>query len=95
MDFLLKLGFDRKLIKKIESYNNKALIFNFVSDAANATKVIKFLQSKGVTDIDQLLVRRLEFFSVSASKIKKAFENYDSEVLVQLINEDINVINFL
>ena len=28
-------------------------------------------------------------------KIKKAFNEYDASVLVQLINEDINAINFL
>ena len=95
MDFLLELGFDKRLIKKIEATNNRALIFNFVADEKNATSIIKYLQEVGVTVIDQLLVRRLEFFSIRAAKVKSTFENYDTKVFVQLVSEDINVINFL
>ena len=41
------------------------------------------------------LIYKLEIFLVDVEKIKKAFNEYDASVLVQLINEDINAINFL
>ena len=42
-----------------------------------------------------IIIYKLEIFLVDAEKIKKAFNEYDASVLVQLINEDINAINFL
>ncbi len=95
MDFLKDLGISNKTIKKIKDNNLPSVIRQFIADRENAIEIIKYMQKINIQVIDDLLIRRIEIFSIEYDKVKKAFDNYNTEVLVALINEDISAINFL
>ncbi len=94
MDFLKEMGY-KSLLSNIKQSNDEALIYSFICNSNNAKEVINYFQSIGIMVIDQLLVKRLEIFTINIEKIKSAFDNYDLDILVQLINEDINTLSFL
>ena len=95
MDFLKELDFTEETILKIKENNIPSVVRQFICDRENASKVIKYLRSVGILVVDDLLIRRLEIFSIDYNRIEKAFEDYNTPVLVALINEDISAINFL
>ena len=95
MDFLKDLGIDDITIKKIRENNLPNVIRQFINDRENATKMIKYFQKEGIEVVDDLLIRRLEVFSIDFERLKTAFDSYNKPVLVKLVNEDISAINFL
>lgn len=95
MDFLIDNGISKDVIVKIEDYNDDSLVYNFICNEANAVKVLEYFKSIGIEAINRLLIYKLEVFLIDYKSIVKAFNNYDVSVLVQLINDDINAINFL
>ena len=82
MDFLLEYGITKDTIKKIKENNEESTCFFCMIHEENVKEVI-----------DNLLTDRLELFFLPKEEIKKRFETYNTKVLVQLINEDINVLN--
>lgn len=95
MDFLIDNGISRNIIVEIENYNDDSLVYNFICNEDNVIKVLEYFKSIGIVAINRLLIYKLEVFLIDYKKIIKAFNNYDVSVLVQLINDDINAINFL
>lgn len=95
MDFLIDNGISKDVIVEIEDYNDDSLVYNFICNEANAVKVLEYFKSIGIEAINRLLIYKLEVFLIDYKSIVKAFNNYDVSVLVQLINDDINTINFL
>ena len=95
MDFLIDNGISKDVIVEIVDYNDDSLVYNFICNEANAVKVLEYFKSIGIEAINRLLIYKLEVFLIDYKSIVKAFNNYDVSVLVQLINDDINAINFL
>ncbi len=95
MDFLKEYKIDENTIEKIIENNLPSVIRQFICDKNNAVAIINYMQKVGIKVVDDLLIRRLEIFSIDFNRFKKAFEGYNIPVLVALINEDISAINFL
>lgn len=95
MNFLKELGIDDITIQKIKENNLPNVIRQFINDRENAKLIIKYFQDKKIEVVDDLLIRRIEIFSIDYNRLKKAFDNYNQSVLVALVNEDISAINFL
>lgn len=95
MDFLIPLGFSENTITKIKENNLPSVVRQFICDRENATKIINYLNEIGILVIEDLLIRRLEIFSIDFNRLKKAIDHFNTPVLVALINEDISAINFL
>lgn len=95
MDFLIDNGISRDVVVEIEDYNDDSLVYNFICNETNALKVLEYFKSIGIEAINRLLIYKLEVFLIDYKRIIKSFNDYDVSVLVQLINDDINAINFL
>lgn len=95
MDFLKELGIDDITINKIKENNLPSIVRQFINDRENAKKIIKYFQDKGIQVVDDLLIRRLEIFSIDYNRLISAFDKFNNDVLIALINEDISAINFL
>ncbi len=95
MDFLKDLGIEEETITKIKKNNISSVVRQFICDRENASRIILYFRSVGILVVDDLLIRRLEIFSIDYKRIVTSFENYNTKVLVALINEDISAINFL
>ena len=95
MNYLREYDITDEVIEKIKKNNDKSIVQKLIYDEINVGNVINYLKSINIEVIDDLLISRPEFFSVDCEKIKKEFNKYNKEVLVNLINEDLNAINFL
>ena len=95
MDYLKELGINEITIEKIKKNNLPNVVRQFINDRENATKIIKYMQDNKIDVLDDLLIRRLEVFSIDYDRLKKAFEKLNKKVLVALISEDISAIDFL
>lgn len=95
MDFLKDLDFSEETISKIKENNIPSVVRQFICDRENAARLIVYFRNAGILVVDDLLIRRLEIFSIDYKRVVKAFEEYNTPVLVALINEDISAINFL
>lgn len=93
MNFLLEYGIKKETIEKIKEIKDDSEVFYCLTQKDNVTKVINYLQSINIKNIDDILLNRLELFYVPVNKIKESFEKYNINVLVQLLNEDINILN--
>lgn len=93
MEFLKEFAIDDMTLEKIKENNEESVIFNFLCFEDNAKKIITYLNEIGITVIADLLTNRLELFTLDVEKVKEHINNYNVEVLVQLINEDINTLN--
>ena len=93
MNFLLEYGIKKETIEKIKEIKDDSEDFYCLTQKDNVTKVINYLQSINVKNIDDILLNRIELFYVPVNKIKESFEKYNINVLVQLLNEDINILN--
>lgn len=93
MNFLLEYGIKKETIEKLKEIKDDSEVFYCLTQKDNVTKVINYLQSINVKNIDDILLNRLELFYVPVNKIKESFEKYNINVLVQLLNEDINILN--
>lgn len=95
MNYLREFDITDEVIKKIRNNNDKSIIQNLIYDEVNVGNVINYLRSINIEVIDELLISRPELFSVDCERLKTEFSKYNIEVLVNLINEDLNAINFL
>lgn len=95
MDFLKELGIDDVTITKIKNNNLPSVVRQFINDRDNVSKIIKYMQNVGIQVVDDLLIRRIEIFSIDYNRLKQAFDKFNKDVLVALVNEDISAINFL
>ena len=88
-------GFKTDVIGDIEENNEPSVVFDFLCNKDNASKIIEYFKSIGIEKIDELLINKIEIFLVDYDSLIKSFNNYDISTLVQLINEDINAINIV
>lgn len=93
MDFLLDYNISQEVINIIKENHDDSMLFSVLCSQDNVVKVISYLESIHVDVIGSLLMNRLELFLLPVDTIQKYFENYNIQVLVQLLNEDINVLN--
>lgn len=95
MNYLREFDITDDVIENIKNYNAEAVVQNLIYDEINVKEVIEFFKSINIDVISELLISRPEIFTISSDKIKKEFNKYNINVLVNLINEDLNAINFL
>ena len=95
MNYLRELEITDEVIEEIRKNNDESIIQNLIYDQENVLEVIKYFKEINIEVIDDLLIRRPELFSIDCQSIKNSFNKYNLEVIVSLINEDLNAINFL
>ena len=95
MNFLREYDITDEVIEQIRENNDSSIIQSVIYNEQNVGKIINYFKEINIEVIDELLISRLELFTIDVSKIKSEINKYNVEILVNLINEDINSINFL
>ena len=95
MNFLREYDITDEVIEQIRENNDSSVIQSVIYNEQNVGKIINYFKEINIEVIDELLISRPELFTVDISKIKSEINKYNVEVLVNLINEDINSINFI
>ena len=92
LDFLRKYTSD-SVITKIEKENSSANIYNLNCNLEEVCKIIEYLKELEITCIDNLLIYRIDIFFRSLDDLKKLFNKYETNSLVQALNSDYTIIN--
>ena len=95
MNFLREYDITDEVIEQIRENNDSSIIQSVIYNEHNVGKIINYFKEINIEVIEELLISRLELFTVDLSKIKSEINKYNVEILVNLINEDINSINFI
>lgn len=95
MDYLLKEGFSKDLIAKLESKYDESLIELIKLERENIKEIIKYFKRVGIKRIDELLLAYPELFLKDVKIIISTFKKYVISELVTKINEDISYIEQL
>lgn len=95
MNFLREYDITDEVIDQIRENNDSSIIQSVIYNEHNVGKIINYFKEINIEVIEELLISRLELFTVDLSKIKSEINKYNVEILVNLINEDINSINFI
>ena len=95
MNFLREYDINDEVIEQIRENNDSSIIQALIYNEQNVGKIINYFKEINIEVIDELLISRPELFTVDVSKIKSEINKYNVEILVNLINEDINSINFI
>ena len=95
MNFLREYDITDEVIEQIRENNDTSIIQALIYNEQNVGQIINYFKEINIEVIDELLISRPELFTVDVSKIKSEINKYNVEILVNLINEDINSINFI
>ena len=95
MNFLLEEGIQKETIEKIKNHYDESMIEQLILEEENVKDVIHYFQKIGIKEIDLLLQTRLEVFTKDINSIKDAFLRHNIKEQVELINQDINNIDFI
>lgn len=95
MNFLREYDITDEVIEQIRTNNDSSIIQSLIYNEQNVGKIINYFKEINIEVIDELLISRPELFTIDLSKIKREINKYNVEILVNLINEDINSINFI
>ena len=95
MNFLREYDITDEVIEQIRINNDSSIIQSLINNEQNVGKTINYIKDINIEVIDELLISRPELFTIDLSKIKSEINKYNVEILVNLINEYINSINFI
>lgn len=95
MNYLREFDITDDVIESIKKNNDEAIVQGLIYAEENVKEVIKYFKTINILVINELLISRPEVFTINCDKLKLEFNKYNIEVLVNLINEDLNAINFL
>jgi len=95
MNFLKEYGISDSVIDSMIDKYDDSLLSLFMSEEYNVGLVIDYLRTIGVKVVDDLLVNRIELFYIDVMKIKRSFDKFETEKLVESINRDISYIDYL
>lgn len=96
MDFLNKYITEEE-INIIKNNNYETIINTIIYNKENVCEVIDYLLSIGIEKptLAQMLSDRLDIFIKTAEEVKDAFEKFNIENMVIVINDDIANLKFL
>ena len=95
MDFLLEAGFSEDLVNKIKQKYEESILDIVRLDQENVLDVINYFQEIGINKVDQLLLSHIEVFTKDIEEVKTAFQKYNLGEIVEKINKDISVIDYI
>ena len=96
IDFLKDANITDDTIIEIMKNNNEASLFNLSCNDEDAIQIINYMRGIGITNIDELLIYRIDIFFITFEQFIKRLSKFNVPVLVNLINDNyanIDIIN--
>ena len=95
MKFLDKLGFTKQEITEIENNTPELMIKKIKEQQKLVTANIMFLKELGVTNYKRVFISYYEMFLMDNSNFIQIFNQYDRDDLIDKIQKDISVVEYL
>ena len=96
IDFLKDANITDDTIIEIMKNNNEASLFNLSCNDEDAIQIINYMRGIGITNIDELLIYRIDIFFITFEQFIKRLSKFNVPILVNLINDNyanIDIIN--
>ena len=96
IDFLKDANITDDTIIEIMKNNNEASLFNLSCNDEDAIQIINYMRGIGITNIDELLIYRIDTFFITFEQFIKRLSKFNVPILVNLINDNyanIDIIN--
>ncbi len=96
IDFLKNVGISDDILIEMLKNNNEAAIFDLSCNEEDAINIIKYMRNIGITNIDELLIYRIDIFFLTFEQFVKRLSKFNIPALVNHINDDyanIDIIN--
>lgn len=96
IDFLKDANITDDTIIEIMKNNNEASLFNLSCNDEDAIQTINYMRGIGITNIDELLIYRIDIFFITFEQFIKRLSKFNVPILVNLINDNyanIDIIN--
>lgn len=96
IDFLKNVGISNDVLVEMIKNNDETAIFDLSCNEEDAINIIKYMRNIGITNIDELLIYRIDIFFLTFEQFVKRLSKFNIPALVNLISEDytnIDIIN--
>ena len=93
IDFLLDYNINQVTIKNMEKKYNPELLYILNCNEYEIKKIIMHLKTINILRIDDILLDYTELFLKTYDEFIKIFNKYNTEKLVQAINNDYNMLD--
>lgn len=93
VDHLIMCGISKKTINKLKERESEFYCLSLNEE--ECVKIITFLKFIGITNIEEILLYRLELFLNSKKEVMEMFEKNDIKETVNKINENYENIDIL
>ena len=93
-NFLIKIGFDDKLIQDIIDNNSLPIYEALLMNESDCIKIIKLLRYLGINCVRELIVNRIDIFINSYDGVNDLFLNLSTD-MINNINKDYTLIDEL
>lgn len=96
IDFLKAAGISNNVLVEMIKNNTETSIFDLSCNDEDAIEIIKYMRNIGITNIDELLIYRIDIFFLTFEQFIKRLSKFNIPALVNHINDDyanIDIIN--
>ena len=93
IDSLLEKGIKKETLNMIKG--NDSLNYNLTINIDDVLEITDYLKEIGINNIDELLIYNPDLFMGSRIDVEEKFNKFDINNLVNLINEDVENIDFI
>lgn len=96
IDFLKNVGISNDVLVEMIKNNYETAIFDLSCNPKDSVEIIKYMRNIGVTNIDELLIYRIDIFFLTFEQFIKRLSKFNIPALVNHINDDyanIDIIN--
>ncbi len=95
MKFLEKLDFSKDDIAEIEDNTPDKLLGIIKNQKKLVSENISYLKSLGVTNYQAIFIKYYDMFLMDNSNFKDIFTKYEKDDLIDKLNKNINIVEFL
>lgn len=95
MKFLEKFGFEKESILQFKESTSDVMIVTLVENKKLVQTNLKYLMDLGVTNIVEIFKSYYEIFLIDHSNFINIFNKYDKEDLVEKLEKNIAIIEYL
>ena len=88
IDFLKEYDIKEETIEKIKEIYSPSILFDLNCNEVECRKIIIFLKSIGIENIDILLLYEIDLFFKNMKNVELAFSKFNINELVEQINHD-------
>ena len=95
MKYLDKMGFTKEEIEEVNNNTPKMMIEKLKEQKKLVLANLSFLKELGVTNYKRVFINYYEMFLMDNSNFMNIFNQYDRDDLIDKIQKDISVVEYL